>query len=104
MEARFLTGTEKREHITPVLENLHWLAVKYWIQYKVLVYVYKAVHGMASGYIMELHYVVPRDCGMPLRLTLNLYLPLISIENICFLWLLIVYIWKLYFILSYCYV
>lgn len=67
-----------------------------------MLYVYKAVHGMASGYIMELHY--GSRLWNALHLTLDLYLPLISIENICFLWLLIVDIWKLYFILSYCYV
>lgn len=34
--ARLLTGIKKREHITPVLKRLHWLPVKYRIQYKVL--------------------------------------------------------------------
>lgn len=33
--ARLLTGTRKREHITPILAALHWLPVKYRIQYKV---------------------------------------------------------------------
>ncbi len=52
--ARLLTITKKREHITPVLEKLHWLPVKYRIQYKVLLYVFKAVHDMASEYIKDL--------------------------------------------------
>ncbi len=46
--ARLLTSTKKREHITPDLEKLHWLPVKYRIQYKVLLYVFKAVHDMAQ--------------------------------------------------------
>jgi hypothetical protein len=29
--ARMLTGTKKREHITPVLAQLHWLPVKFKI-------------------------------------------------------------------------
>ncbi len=52
--ARLLTSTTKREHITPVLEKLHWLPVKYRIQYKVLLYVFKAVHDMAQEYIKDL--------------------------------------------------
>ncbi len=45
--ARLLTITKKREHIT-------WLPVKYRIQYKVLLYVFKAVHDMALEYIKDL--------------------------------------------------
>ncbi len=46
--ARLLTSTKKREHITPVLEKLHWLPVKYRIQYKVLLYVFNPLpHGVA---------------------------------------------------------
>lgn len=52
--ARLLTGIKKREHITPVLKRLHWLPVKYRIQYKVLLYVYKAVHELAPEYIKDL--------------------------------------------------
>ncbi len=36
--ARLLTGT-KKDHITPVLISLHWLPIRYRIQYKVLLYV-----------------------------------------------------------------
>ena len=37
--ARILSGTKKRDHITPVLKALHWLPVKYRIQYKVLLFI-----------------------------------------------------------------
>lgn len=36
--ARLLTGTKKRDHITPVLISLHWLPIRYRIQYKLLLY------------------------------------------------------------------
>lgn len=31
--ARLLTGTKKHEHITPVLASLHWLTVKYHVDF-----------------------------------------------------------------------
>ena len=34
--ARLLTGTRRREHITPVLASLHWLPVKFRINFKML--------------------------------------------------------------------
>ncbi len=49
-----LTGTKKREHITPVLIKLQWLPVRYRIHYKVLLYVFKALHGLAPEYISDL--------------------------------------------------
>jgi hypothetical protein len=33
--ARLLTSTRKYDHITPVLRELHWLPVKYRIQFKI---------------------------------------------------------------------
>ena len=45
--ARMLTGTKKREHITPVLAQLHWLPVKFRIDFKILLFVFKAVNGSA---------------------------------------------------------
>ncbi len=34
--ARILTRTSAREHITPVLEKLHWLPVSFRIDFKIL--------------------------------------------------------------------
>ncbi len=52
--ARLLTGTRKREHISPVLISLHWLPVKYRIHFKSLLFVYKGLHGLAPSYISDL--------------------------------------------------
>ncbi len=52
--ARLLTGTKKIKHITPVLIKLHWLPARYWIHYKLLLYVFKALHGLAPEYISDL--------------------------------------------------
>ena len=52
--ARFLTRTQKRDHITPVLASLHWLPVKAWDDFKVLLLTYKALHGFAPTYLVDL--------------------------------------------------
>jgi hypothetical protein len=52
--ARLVTRSRKREHISPVLVQLHWLPVEYRLCYKVLLYTFKAVHGTAPSYICEL--------------------------------------------------
>ena len=52
--ARIVSRTRKYEHITPVLIKLHWLPIKFRIQFKVLLLVYKALNGLAPKYIKEL--------------------------------------------------
>ena len=52
--ARLVTLTRKRAHITPVLENLHWLPVGYRIVYKLLLIVFKALNNLAPDYISHL--------------------------------------------------
>ena len=52
--ARIVSRTRKYEHITHVLIKLHWLPIKFRIQFKVLLLVYKALNGLAPKYIKEL--------------------------------------------------
>jgi len=52
--ARLLTGTKKREHITPVLIKLHWLPIRYRVQYKALLYVFKSLNGQSPEYVTDL--------------------------------------------------
>ena len=52
--ARIVTFTEKYEHITPSLIDLHWLPVEYRIIYKILLLVYKAINGLSPSYISNL--------------------------------------------------
>ena len=54
--ARLLTKTKKREHITSVLAELHWLPVYYRIDFKVMLIThhYKALNGIAPSYISEI--------------------------------------------------
>ena len=39
--ARLLTRTRRREHISPVLQSLHWLPIKQRIAFKVLTFIHK---------------------------------------------------------------
>ena len=52
--ARVVMLVPKRNHITPVLAKLHWLPVNRRIEFKILVYVYKALHGLAPEYLADL--------------------------------------------------
>uniref|UniRef100_A0AAR2KHK1 Reverse transcriptase domain-containing protein n=1 Tax=Pygocentrus nattereri TaxID=42514 RepID=A0AAR2KHK1_PYGNA len=60
--ARVLTKTRKFDHISPVLSALHWLPVKFRIDYKILLLTYKALHGLAPEYLRDLisYYEPPR--------------------------------------------
>lgn len=52
--ACIVTMTRKYEHITPVLKRLHWLPVKYRIEYKILPLTFRALHGLAPVYLSSL--------------------------------------------------
>ena len=52
--ARLVTKSPKSCHITPILHKLHWLPVHLRIEYKILMYVYKALNGLAPKYIADL--------------------------------------------------
>ena len=41
--ARISTGTRRSEHITPVLERLHWLPLAMRVEYKVALLTFKVV-------------------------------------------------------------
>ena len=42
-----------KDHITPVLYNLHWLPVSFRIDFKVLLLVSKSLNGLAPFYITD---------------------------------------------------
>jgi hypothetical protein len=52
--ARLITKKRKCEHITPVLKYLHWLPVKFRIDYKILLLCYKAQKGLAPTYLADM--------------------------------------------------
>lgn len=42
------------DHITPVLESLHWLPVRFQVDFKLMMLTYKALHGLAPHYLTNL--------------------------------------------------
>ena len=52
--ARVVCKSKIKDHISPVLEELHFLPVKYRIVFKILLFIYKAINGLAPTYINEL--------------------------------------------------
>ncbi len=48
--ARVLTRSRKYDHITPILQSLHWLPIKFRIGYKILLLAYKTLNGLAPVY------------------------------------------------------
>ncbi|KAF7704817.1 hypothetical protein HF521_021889, partial [Silurus meridionalis] len=52
--ARVLTRSRKYDHITPILSSLHWLPVKFRIDYKLLLLTYKTLNGVAPMYLSSL--------------------------------------------------
>ena len=74
--ARIVTQERLRDHdsISRALVGLHWLPVDKRIEYKLLLYVYKALHDLAPGYLREL--VVP---SVPRRVLRSAELNLLTV-------------------------
>ena len=52
--ARLLTCTREREHITPVLFQLHWLSVRFRSMYKILFQTFNILSGIVPLYVSDL--------------------------------------------------
>ena len=51
MAAKILTLRRKYEHITPILQELHWAPVAHRMTYKILLTTHRVLHGKAPHYI-----------------------------------------------------
>ena len=58
---RLLSGVKKYQQISPTLAALHWLPIRFCIEFKVLMLTYKALNGLGPRYLGE--------CLLPLRST-----------------------------------
>ena len=52
--ARLLSNVPCNSHITLVLYSLHWLPVKFRIDFKILLLTFNAIYGHAAGYLIDL--------------------------------------------------
>ena len=66
MSARLICNESKYCHITPLLVDLHWLPVKFRIEFKILLIVFKIFKGLAPSYLSFL--ITPKPvCKYNLR-------------------------------------
>ena len=63
--ARLIAKASRRTHITPILQDLHWLPVESRIRYKILTLTYKSLKDDAPKYLQDL--VKRRSHGRTLR-------------------------------------
>ena len=70
--ARLIHGIRKSDHVTPVLNELHWLRVPERIEFKVLLLCHKCIVGEAPVYLREL--LTSYTTSRPLRSTDGLLL------------------------------
>ena len=67
--ARLVCFKPKFEHVSPLLNQLHWLPVGERIMYKTLLYVYKSVEGLSPQYIQ--HCLTVKMCAEGAMRTLS---------------------------------
>ena len=52
--AKFVLNLKRMDSSTEALKILHWLPIKFRIQFKILLLVYKCLNGLAPSYLSEL--------------------------------------------------
>ena len=52
--AKLIMLKKKRDHVTPLLKELHWLPIKYRSEFKILVITWKILHSSAPENIVNL--------------------------------------------------
>ena len=66
--ARVVTRSRKFDHITPVLNELHWLPMVQRVRFKLVLIVFKCLHGLAPSYLTDDCILVSSVAGRrPLR-------------------------------------
>jgi len=51
---RIVTKSRRSDHATPILTYLHWLSIKYHIEYKIAVIVYNVLTMQESSYLADI--------------------------------------------------
>ena len=56
--ARVIARSWKFDHITPLLIELHWLPVEQRIIFKILLFTFKVVHGLAPSHLNFFFFII----------------------------------------------
>ena len=57
---RIITFTPRRDHITPIVRQMHWLPIKRRIEYKILLHVFRCINSTAPLYRADM---LKRQCS-----------------------------------------
>ena len=60
--ARLISNVPRYSHITPVLCSLHWLPVKFRIDFKILLFTFNAIYSHAPCYLIDLIAIKEQQC------------------------------------------
>ena len=60
MAASIITFTPRRDHIIPILKELHWLPVKCRFEFRIIVHVFRCLDGMVPLYLANM---LKRKCS-----------------------------------------
>ena len=52
--AKLICSTLRFSHVTPMLFSLHWLPIKFRIDFKILIITFKSIHGQTPDYMCNL--------------------------------------------------
>ncbi|KAK0151427.1 hypothetical protein N1851_007280 [Merluccius polli] len=73
--ARIITKTPSINHITPILQQLHWLPIKHRIEFKILLFTFKAIHNLAPSYLSDLLHVATPSRTLRSSASIHLTVP-----------------------------
>ena len=79
--ARVIARSRKFDHITPLLIELHWLPVEQRIIFKILLFTFKVVKGLAPSYLSELLEAYVPMCMLRSSLQLLLLEPKFNLKT-----------------------
>ena len=79
--ARLIKGVKKRDHITPVLRELHWLPIKQRIHFKILCLTYKALQYNKPKYLADLLKHYSPSVNLRSKSKLNLAVPKVNLKS-----------------------
>ncbi len=69
-------------NISPVLQQLHWLPVKYRVEFKILLLTYKALHNLAPQYLNQLLHVYTPSRALRSSSSISLVVPRIRLTTV----------------------
>ena len=70
MAARLIKQVTRYHHTTPLLYNLHWLPIRFRINYKIIILTFKALHQIGPPYLQGM-LSYKKQSGYKLRCTLD---------------------------------